>query len=96
MRLLEPSEKYLKKTMPFNRAAAHLLGPARRNPAGRLEQAMDLVGEVCKRFGAWDLLVADQPRPRHGCGGRRAFSRLPIALEVSRDDGRGGAPEPNR
>jgi glycolate oxidase len=58
---IELSEKYLKKTMPFNKAAAHLLVQLDGNRPEDFEQGMDLVGDVCKRFGAWDLLVADQP-----------------------------------
>jgi glycolate oxidase len=57
---IELAEKYLKKTMPFNKAAAHLLIQLDGNRREDFEHGMDLVGEVCKRFGAWDLLVADQ------------------------------------
>jgi glycolate oxidase len=57
---IELAEKYLKRKVPFDNAAAHLLIQLDGNRREDFEHGMDLVGEVCKRFGAWDLLVADQ------------------------------------
>jgi glycolate oxidase len=44
----------------FDNAAAHLLIQLDGNRKEDFEHGMDVVGDVCKRFGAWDLLVADQ------------------------------------
>jgi len=57
---IELAEKYLKRKVVFDTAAAHLLIELDGNRKEDFEHGMDVVDEICKRFGAWDLLVADQ------------------------------------
>jgi glycolate oxidase len=57
---IELAEKYLKRKVVFDTASAHLLIELDGNRREDFEHAMDVVEEVCKRFGAWELLVADQ------------------------------------
>jgi glycolate oxidase len=54
------AEKYLKKEIVFDTAAAHLLIELDGNRKEDFDHLLDTVGTVCERFGAWDLLVADQ------------------------------------
>jgi glycolate oxidase len=54
------AEKYLKRKMVFDTASAHLLIELDGNRKEDFEHAMEIVDKVCRRFGAWDLLVADQ------------------------------------
>jgi len=56
---IELAERYLKRKVVFDTASAHLLIELDGNRKEDFEKAMDVVEEVCKRFGAWDLLVAE-------------------------------------
>ena len=53
------AEKYLNKKVVYDNAAAHLLIELDGNRREDFEGAMNVVGEICQRFGAWDILVAD-------------------------------------
>lgn len=53
------AEKYLQKEVVFDKAAAHLLIELDGNRKEDFEHVMNVVGEICQRFGAWDLLVAE-------------------------------------
>jgi glycolate oxidase len=55
------AEKYLKKKVVFDEAAAHLLIELDGNRKEDFQHAMDVVEEIAVRFGAYDLLVAEEP-----------------------------------
>jgi glycolate oxidase len=55
------AERYLKKKVVFDNAAAHLLVELDGNRKEDFQHAMDVVGEIVERFGASDLLVAEEP-----------------------------------
>jgi glycolate oxidase len=54
------AERFHKKTLVFNTAAAHLLIELDGQRKEDFEMGLNAVEEVCQEFGAWDLLVADQ------------------------------------
>ncbi len=55
------AERYLKKKVVFNSAVAHLLVELDGNRKEDFQHSMDVVEEIFQRFGAWDLLVAEEP-----------------------------------
>jgi len=55
------AERYLKKKVVFNNAVAHLLVELDGNRKEDFQHSMDVVEEIFQRFGAWDLLVAEEP-----------------------------------
>lgn len=57
---IQLAERYLQRKVPFDNASAHLLIQLDGNRKEDFERGMDVVEDVCNRFGAWDLLVADQ------------------------------------
>jgi glycolate oxidase len=59
------AERYLGKSVVFNTAAAHLLVELDGNRKGDFEHAMDVVEKIFERFGAWDLLVAQEPEAQN-------------------------------
>jgi glycolate oxidase len=55
------AERYLDKKVVFDTAAAHLLVELDGNRREDFQHAMDVVEQIFERFGAWDLLVAQEP-----------------------------------
>ena len=55
------AERYLDKKIVFDNAAAHLLVELDGNRREDFQHAMDVVEEITGRFGAFDLLVAEEP-----------------------------------
>lgn len=55
------AERYLKKKVAFDDAAAHLLVELDGNRKEDFQHAMDVVGKIAEDFGAYDLLVAEEP-----------------------------------
>jgi len=55
------AERYLKKKVVFDDAAAHLLIELDGNRKEEFQHALDVVGEITASFGASDLLVAEEP-----------------------------------
>jgi glycolate oxidase len=59
------AERYLGKSVVFDTAAAHLLVELDGNRKGDFEHAMDVVENIFERFGAWDLLIAQEPEAQN-------------------------------
>ncbi len=59
------AEQYLNKKVAFNTAAAHLLVQLDGNRKEDFEHAMEVVEGVFEKFGAWDLLVAQEPEAQN-------------------------------
>jgi glycolate oxidase len=59
------AERYLNKKVVFNTAAAHLLVQLDGNRKEDFEHSMEKVEQIFERFGAWDLLVAQEPEAQN-------------------------------
>jgi glycolate oxidase len=59
------AERYLNKKVVFNTAAAHLLVQLDGNRKEDFEHSMEVVEQIFERFGAWDLLVAQEPEAQN-------------------------------
>ena len=59
------AEHFLQKEVVFNDAAAHLLIELDGNKKEDFDQLMEVVGDICMRFGARDILVAEYPEAQN-------------------------------
>jgi glycolate oxidase len=59
------AERYLKKKVVFNTAAAHLLVQLDGNRKEDFEHSMEVIEQIFEKFGAWDLLVAREPEAQN-------------------------------
>jgi glycolate oxidase len=59
------AERYLNRKVVFNAAAAHLLVQLDGNRREDFVHSMEKVEEIFERFGAWDLLVAQEPEAQN-------------------------------
>ena len=59
------AERYLNKKVVFDTAAAHLLVQLDGNRKEDFEHSMEVVEQIFERFGAWDLLVAQEPEAQN-------------------------------
>ncbi len=56
---IQLAERHLQKKVVYDNAAAHLLIELDGNRKEEFEESMNSVGDICRQFGAWDLLVAE-------------------------------------
>jgi glycolate oxidase len=59
------AERYLNKKVVFNSAAAHLLVQLDGNRKEDFEHSMEIVEGIFEKYGAWDLLVAQEPEAQN-------------------------------
>lgn len=81
------AEKYLKKKVVFDTAAAHLLVQLDGNRKEDFEHAMEKVEQIFEKYGAWDLLVAQEPEAQNRLWEARrcifeAANRMGVAYET--------------
>jgi glycolate oxidase len=60
----ELAESFIKRTLAFRDAAAHLLITLDGNQQEALEEDQNRVGEICEKNGALDILIATSPTAR--------------------------------
>ncbi len=60
----ELAESFIKRSLPFREAEAHLLVTLDGNQQEALEEDQNKIGEICERNGALDVLIANSPTMR--------------------------------
>ena len=60
----ELAESFIKRTLAFRDAAAHLLITLDGNQLEAIEEDQNRVGEICEKNGALDILIATSPTAR--------------------------------